>query len=107
MNYHKIHSIDAGDDLELDDTDFFNIDGAIDMNVNDALEEYTQLSYVVSINAIIDKVYQVGTIKQQYMFMCMLRGMNYERIGDLFSMSSSTVKVYIDRLLDKVIEDSH
>ncbi|XWL03668.1 hypothetical protein AB4G91_06810 [Macrococcoides goetzii] len=105
MNYHKTHSIDAGDDIELDDNDFFNINGAVDMNINDALQEYTQLSDVVSINAILDKVYQVGTIKQQYMFMCLLRGMDFERIGNIFGISDKAVRVQINKLLDVLLGD--
>lgn len=107
MNYHKKHSLDAGDDLEYNDDDFFNIDGGIEMNINDALQKYTQISDVVSINTIMDKVYQVGTIKQQYMFLCLLQGMDYKRIGEIFDLKTKTIRKQIDMLLDKVIEDSH
>lgn len=103
-NYHVDNLIDVINDCMMDDEQFFNIDSGLDMNINDAFEQFTNISVDATINVIIEKVFSLGTVKEQYIFMCYLRGYKIERIAEMFNISPGMIRHHLDKMLDKIIE---
>lgn len=104
-DYHKTNAIDYIDDHKLDDEHFFDIDSGLNMDINDAFEEFTNISTDAVVNVVVEKVFDLGTVREQYIFICYLRGYKIERIAEMFNLSSGTIRCHLDKILDKILKD--
>lgn len=106
-NYHKeIEDVEI-DVHMLEDEEFYNLEDFGSVDYNEALEQVTNIADSNTINALIEKVQEVATEREEAIFLCFLQGKDIEEIKRIFMLGEAMINKHLDRVIDKVIEDSH
>ncbi|UTH16173.1 hypothetical protein [Macrococcus epidermidis] len=102
LEYHKTHSLTLEKDLELDDDVFFDIERPVEVDMNTAMTQISLTGDTAFLNTLLEKVEQYGTLKEQYIFLCLLRGYGINRTAEIFNLDPRNIRYKFDKLLDKI-----
>ncbi|WP_414046647.1 hypothetical protein ACMGE5_10170 [Macrococcus equi] len=111
INYHKTHGKEdcfKDNEYMLDDELFFNLnDTDNEIDYVEALEQITEITDTSGIHSITDTVLQECTEKEIAIYFCLLQGKSMNEMNMIFMIGKAQINNYIDRIVNKVIEDSH